>query len=231
MKKTTKNIFSGQERKRRRLNDDAIPTKFPGVPSYLSRTLPKKRSENSTSAGRLKQEGQRLEASIKQFLNEDRVEKFEDLLSAKHEFPSSWKITSWESTDKIVLEEITFDEEEKPKFDYSLTIYRSLNFCLVKNDTVLSSAKVSKTFKESKIQRFSDVANILAYLRADSSQEQKKKDSIDACISLLEKILEAEDEDSGDYPKLSFLKTQLCLISTPVSSRRYIKLSDVLVYS
>ena len=124
-------------------------------------------------------------------------------------YPPSWKITSVKTDESIVLEEIIFDEEQRPKFSYSLTVYNTLNFLLVKSDCILSNSKVQHICKN-KIERKSDVGNILAFLR--SLDELKKEDQVHQCLLLIDRLLDNEDEASSPAKKLAFIRSQLELV-------------------
>ena len=205
--------YLGQERKRRRLNEDAIPSKFTGVPAYLSKQRPKKRSVSALSSERQRNEAVKAEEAGKAFLDTDKITTFEDIILNSPELPSSWKIISWQSEEKLVLEEIIFDEEGRPKLGYSLTIFESLGFNLVKGETIVPSSNVKHICKLEKIERFSDVSNILAYLRSNLSPEDNQTHQLKMCISKLSKIIEAENQESDNCKKLLFLRDQLALIN------------------
>ena len=64
-----------------------------------------------------------------------------------------------------------------------------------------------------KIERFSDVSNILAYLRSNLSPEDNQTHQLKMCISKLSKIIEAENQESDNCKKLMFLRDQLALIN------------------
>ena len=205
----TKCFVSGPNRKIRCLQPEAIPSIFPGVPSYLSITIPKPRSEKSTRDARAKQEFQRSEEAAKSFLDEDIIVNLEQLNTSSN-FPPSWKITSVKNDDNIILEEIIFDEEQKPNFGYSLTVFQTLKFRLVKSNCILPNSRVQHICKNSKIERVSDVQNILAFLR--NLDDVKKEDQVYRCLQQLDRILEEEDEDSPRAKKLAFIRSQLALV-------------------
>ena len=147
----TKCFVPGPNRKIRCLQPEAIPSIFPGVPSYLSITIPKPRSEKSTRDARAKQEFQRSEEAAKSFLDEDIIVNLEQLNTSSN-FPPSWKITSVKNDDNIILEEIIFDEEQKPNFGYSLTVFQTLKFRLVKSNCILPNSRVQHICKNSKMR-------------------------------------------------------------------------------
>ena len=149
----------------------------------------------------------------------DKIASFEDIILNPPVLPSTWKIISWQNEEKLVLEEIIFDEEGKPKLGYSLTILESLAFNLVKGETKLPASRVKHICKFERIERFSDVSNILAFLRSDLNLKENQKDQLKLCVSNLSTFIEAQDEASDEYKKLLFLRDQLALINK--THRRY----------
>ena len=212
----TKCFVPGPNRKIRCLQPEAIPSIFPGVPSYLSITIPKPRSEKSTQDARAKQEFQRSEEAAKSFLDEDIIVNLEQLNTSSN-FPPSWKITSVKNDDNIILEEIIFDEEQKPNFGYSLTVFQTLKFRLVKSNCILPNSRVQHICKNSKIERVSDVQNILAFLR--NLDDVKKEDQVYRCLQQLDRILEEEDEVHHEPKNLlsSEVNLLLCILSNLVT--------------
>ena len=77
----------------------------------------------------------------------------------------------------------------------------------------MPSSNVKHICKLEKIERFSDVSNILAYLRSNLSPEDNQTHQLKMCISKLSKIIEAENQESDNCKKLLFLRDQLALIN------------------
>ena len=154
-------------------------------------------------------------------MSSDKVQNFETFASSALDFPSSWSIVSWKTDESIVFEEITFNEEGKPVLRYSLTVFKSLNFDLVKSGIFLPSNKVKHICNKNLIERLSDPVNIIAYLRSDASQEDEKFHKIHHCIRLLDSLLEQEEPSSAAFKKLNFFTSQLSLVFVSIGSRRY----------
>lgn len=184
-----------------------MPSQFPGVPSYLSFKPPARRSEATTGEGRRQQQVSRTEEKAKSFLNEDCLNDFDQLTLASVDIPSSWNIISFKNEEKILFEEVVFDEDGRPQFKFSLTVFRSLRFQLVVAECVLSPSKVSHICKKKQLERKSDVRNILAFLRCQDGAT--KEDRASQCLQTLNALIENEVEDSSSFLKLSFIKGQL----------------------
>ena len=155
--------------KYRRLKDTAIPHIFPGLPAYLSKKKPQPRPQTCSSTSRARNEISRHEEEVEKFLSADSVQSFEDLMkNIKTDFPPSWNVISLFKDHQIFLEELTFGDDEKPSLWYSLTIRQNLQFQLVSNNIILPSQKVEHLSKAGKIERYSDVKNLMAFLRSYS---------------------------------------------------------------
>jgi hypothetical protein len=152
--------------KYRRLKETAVPHIFPGLPAYLSKKKALPRPDASSSTSRARNDFSRHELEVEKFLSEDLVESFNELQTKiKTDFPPSWSVISLTKDHKIFLEELTFGDDEKPSLWYSLTIRENLQFQLVSNDAILPIKKVEHISKSGKIERYTDVKNLMAFLR------------------------------------------------------------------
>jgi hypothetical protein len=211
------------ELKLRRLKKEAIPRRFPNCPSYLSTKKPKERSETSTSTARRRKQAEKAESEAELFLGLDSVESFEELSDKlPTQFPPSWSVTTLKDEDKIVLEDLTVDEDGKPTLKFSLTILKSLEFVLSSKDVIVPTSKVKHITLNKKIQRHSDVLNILAFLNSFSDGQPNVQDVINYCISKLSDAgKEVQTENSSLSTKIEFLIEQLKLSIVPPGGRRY----------
>lgn len=155
--------------KYRRLKDSAIPHIFPGLPAYLSKVKTQSRPQTSSSTSRARNVFSRNEQEVENFLSKDSVDSFKDLLTnIKTDFPPSWNVVSLFKDRRIFLKEVTFGDDEKPILWYSLTINENLQFQLVSNNIILPTKKAEHISKAGKIERYSDVKNLMAFLRSYS---------------------------------------------------------------
>ena len=219
-----KNVYRNNgDLKLRRLKKEAIPRLFPNCPSYLSTKKPKERSATSTSGARRSKLAEKAESEAARFLALDAVESFEELAeNLPSQFPPSWSVTTLKDEEKLVLEDLTVDEDGKPTLKFSLTIFKSLEFVLSSKDVIVPTSKVKHITSNKKIQRHSDVMNILAFLNSFSDGEPNVQDVIEYCISKLSaasKEVETENDDLSS--KLEFLIEQLRLSIALPSGRRY----------
>jgi hypothetical protein len=158
--------------KYRRLKESAVPHIFPGLPGYLSKVKTQPRQQTSLSTSRARNELSRHEQEVDKFLSADKVESFEELMkNIKTDFPPSWNVVSLFKDRQIFLEEVTFGDDEKPSLWYSITITENLQFQLVSNNIILPSQKAGHITKSGKIERSSDVKNLMAFLRSYSDTQ------------------------------------------------------------
>ncbi len=205
---------------RRRLRDGAFPSKFPGLPSYLSIKIPPRRPQSTSFEERRNKKIQETENQAAEFLESDRVPSFEDISTEKLALPSSWNIITWKDEKQFILEEMVLDEESKPKLGFSLTVLKTLQFQLVVDDKFLSTSKVNHITKKQVIERYSDIFNILAFLKSYHESTVTKEDVIEHCIKKLNFAIESCD-NTEIVTKLSFINSQLSLLNGPAQSRRY----------
>ena len=124
--------------------------------------------------------------------------------------------------DKIVLDGISFNDDGKPKFKYSLSIEENLEMKMYSQDFLVPAAKLSHITNSGKIERHSDISNILAFLNNYSDMPANPEDVLDHCVLKLTKVLEeSQNIDEVKSKKISFLIEQLQLANQAVHSRRY----------
>ena len=93
---------------------------------------------------------------------------------------------------------------------------------LYSQDFLLPATKVSHITNSGKIERQSDISNILAFLNNFSDMPANPEDVVDHCVLKLTKVLEeSQNIDEVKSKKISFLVEQLQLANQTVHSRRY----------
>jgi hypothetical protein len=127
-----------------------------------------------------------------------------------------------QETDKIVLDGVSFNDDGKPKFKYSLTIEENLEIKIFSQDFLVPATKVSHITQSGKIERLSDISNILAFLNNFSDMPADSIDVINHCVLKLTKLLEdSQNIDEVKAKKISFLVEQLRLANQRTHTRRY----------
>jgi len=160
---------------KKHLKPTAVPTIFPGLPSYLSQKSSCERSENATSFSRHAEASKRANEQAKQFLASDNVQNFAQLKQnfEKH-LPSSENIFSLKKNSNVFVEEMVFNDDE-PKILYGIQIEDSLKFQAFVNGALVSHRSTTHICQDGKIERFSDIANICAFLRSLANDQVKIK--------------------------------------------------------
>lgn len=215
---------TGPELIKKRLTPEAVPRYFHGCPSYLSSTKPLQRSETSTLESRRQRAAETLDKKAEEFLKADTVSDFQSLMQnfSSLVFQSSWNIVTLKLQDKVVIEGADFDEDGLPSLRFSLTIHSGLDFSLFVGKAAIPASKVKSIAETCRIERLSDVENILAFLNAYSSQEPDPKDVVEDCITKLSRLAkQTVVKDDVLSQKLEFLGEQLSLALMPANSRRY----------
>ena len=220
---TNKYRKTGSDLVKKRLKPEAVPRLFPGCPSYLSSQKPLQRSDNTTLESRRHRAAVTAEKKAQDFLDADNVSDFKSLVQKLPvAFPSSWNIVTLKMEDKVIIEGAEFDEDGMPSLKFSITINAGLDFSLFVNSTSISASKVKHITENSKITRFSDVDNILAFLNSYSCQEPDPKDVVEECIKKLSRLSkQTVVNDDVLSQKLDFISEQLSLALMPVNARKY----------
>jgi hypothetical protein len=83
---------------------------------------------------------------------------------------------------------MAFTEDLKPYLTYSLTVFKSLEFSIVSNDVVLPNESVEHITQFGKIERHSDISNILAHLKSNSEKNSNTEHSVTYFVKKLQEI-------------------------------------------
>ena len=204
------------------LKHDAVPRIFPNLPSYLTSHRPKERPSSSTSASRFQVMELKMNEEAENFLDADRISTFEDLKTLKAaSFPSSWNVISHEGSDRIIFDEILLNEDGRPTFKFSLTVQLNLQVVMFTRNISVPIKRILHICKSGKIERLSDVTNILAFLNSFADSPQPVEDTLHNYTSRLEEILESSEISETLSLKLLFLMEQLKLLKGSPQSNRY----------
>ena len=208
---------------RKYLKPNAVPRKFPGLPDYLSSSRPEDRSRATTSSSRLERENLLISKKCEDFLLADKVTSFEELLSKlPSSFPPSWMVITLNRSKSVIFEEVSINDEGNPGFLFSLTIEETLNFAMFSNGIKVSVLKVKNISPNQKIERASDIQNILAFLSSYSEMNPQPEDVIEHCVHKLKRVQkESTDASSEMVTKLSFITEQLDLSKQKCHTKRY----------
>ncbi len=194
---------------------------FTGLPKYLSTSKSKPRSKTALSSQRQLKDISLAETAAEDFLDKDKVKLFTELVVPNpSEFPSSWNIVSLKHTNRLMLEEIAFDDDGNPSLLFGLTISENLCFQMTVNGVSVPLDKV-KHINSGKIERHSDLNNLIAFLKS-YSEKLNPEDTISSCVKRLTALKSAVETANPELgKKLTFLTEQLNLSKESQRSRRY----------
>ena len=209
------------ELKTRQLKPDAVPRKFPSLPAYLSSSRPKERSEAATRESRVHRQAEKLEAESHDFLQSDKISGLDCLKSLKlSDFPSSWSVITRESSESMLFEEISFDEDGKPSFKFSLTVDATLQVKVFARGFEVPLKKIFHIVKQGKVERISDVSNICAFLNSYADVSPTATEVVQSCVAKLDVVIQENTTNEISTTKLIFLAEQLrLLVGNPHSNR------------
>lgn len=210
-------------RKRYKLVDNAIPSLFSNLPSYLSspsstnpRTDPDQRRENIRY---------RENEQIDNFLNEDLIPSFDKLIIVKDIIKSDWQIF-------VENERITYFKLKEGSVPLeiltSVTVSRSLTIKVFHEGKLIPKAEFNFLFdinvnKELCVQRYSQLENLFVFL--NNITPGATGISSTSILKSLETFLKEEnvhsDEENELLSCIKFFCEQLILLRKISKGRRY----------
>ena len=180
------------------------------------------RSEAATREARAHREEEKVEAETCHFLQADQISTLNSLRALRSsDFPTSWNVITHQSTDTILFEEISFDEDGMPGFKFSVTVESDLQATIFARGLKLPLKKISHIVRNGKVERISDVSNICAFLNSYADTSPAADDIIASCVAKLELVLQENDAEEVSIPKLNFLTEQLRLLKGSSQSNRF----------
>ena len=210
---------------RKRLKGDAVPSKFPNLPKYLSTEKPEARLTHTSMECRRQKEEDTLQKKVSQFFGKDEVTDFHSLEKKKGNvrLPGGVNVLS---EDNCILFLALEKKEAIYGIKFCLEIAHDLVFSMMRHDRPLKNAVVSHILTENKITKVSQIENILAYLANGDCSTGTVPSLPDAIDMFCETMMQVDMNDMTRN-KCSFLCEQLKLMAVPLKLRRYS--SDLLV--
>lgn len=198
------------KRDRLKLRDDAVPTVFENLPTYLTKTLP---TERKNPEERKLLAEQRLELKKKQEDQLDTVESFECLIrnyKTKLDFNDE-NLYHKVFDNQLVFFKVALVDNQYPSIIHSLNITNDLGFYVVKNNILIKNEAYLRTFSANlKVDKWSKLRHVVLSVFKENvpiAQVDKLRNVND----LLDDISDSIDFDSNARGKLRFLKEQLNL--------------------
>lgn len=208
-----------QRLKKRYLKDGAVPTKFPNLPRYFSKTAPTPRSGLSTSSSRHHRDVLMMEEQSQRFINEDKLSSFEELLSKIHKETISSDFIIFEND--LGLNMVIIRSNLPYRITASLTIDRSLSIQIYHHEKHIPTNSYDHIMqKQTRISLLSQAVNLMAFIKSldDSSEVVNHKV---VAIECLDTYIEDGVDNPEEILMVSFLKEQLELSCVSKHGRRY----------
>ncbi len=203
----------------RRLKDDAVPSIFPNLPSYLTRAAPPARSEAATSLSRQAKVQERLKVQEDAFLAKDMISSLDQLREKRHELTVP-KGTDFIDRGNAIIFLSFNDQLRPPTVQYHMHINDRLQVEMSAGGQSISRDNIKHLISGGiRVQTLSSVSNILSFLKATAERcKDDPREIVSQAAESLGKIsLGSEELDR----KLGFLCEQLGLVISTKNHRHY----------
>lgn len=205
---------------RPRLKDDAVPTIFPGYPSYLTKiTTNSSRDDPETRNIRTEERNIKfaLDLSLKSKEEYDAQRKFENIKELyeclkKHKPSVFWDII--ERKDSVIFLNL-ITHSGSVNMGYAVHIDEQLQLNLSYKGKILNHFS---SFKFPMCVKYiSDIFNVLECIETMCDNHLEAQSFVDVIISLLDKLAETDEK----LKVINFLKEQITLFATKPQKYRY----------
>lgn len=201
------------------LLEGAVPTIFPNLPKYLSKTLPAERRDPEERRGNFLK---RYKQKSEQWLQEDIIKSFDHCIN---EFKQ--QVTFAKYKVEVFKEKIVFfqaDFSSKPLISVCITIYDTLILDVFKNNYYVIPNDLKWILSNSKLDRWSQLQNILDRYAQDKETPLSFSNLFDDAKTSLQRLntfLKTMDYDDFVISNFEFLCEQINLTFTEKHSKRY----------
>jgi len=204
------------------LKPDAVPTVYSTLPSYFTKEKPPERSHTTRICARLEADNTRLQQANKKLLEAGKVTTLEELLLGMRDETLPGGIHTIIYDQRLVYANFILNKESGLKTVFSLAIYLDLSFDIHLDGKRLPLSSVSHLLSSDKITNTCTLANILAFVKAQSEKVPEQRFQIDTLVDSLATAIEEEFSlDESVNGKLLFLVEQLKLATMSPYRRRY----------
>ena len=140
------------------------PSIFPNLPTYMTKSLPERRSESTSVQKRFKRQYDAAELEATEFLAADEVttlEELDDKLACEDNLPKD--VLRIKSDNKLTLYCLKENDFGQLVVKYSLKIEDDLQFSMWCYETKVPLTKALHIFRDRKVNSCSGVVNVLYY--------------------------------------------------------------------
>lgn len=218
----------GEQRRRRKLKDDAVPSVFPNLPSYLSSPPNVPRSSSAMSESRLERENLTITESIQEF---ERCDEIIDLTSLKQKaeyspLPAGFVLYPSNVADLIFTK---LECSDSVYIAASVIVKPDLSFIAYRNGKRCDEKHYENQMNYSRrVASFTDFQNLLAFL---GNYDASNISPLPEIVTSIESYAQASQLSFSQRQKLEFLSEQLLLVeysNTRIHGRKYSKATLVI---
>ena len=221
-----------QQLKKLRLKATAVPSTFPGLPKYLSKQIPVKRSTiSSTLSARLEKTNAKIkENNEKLFIQEE----LHDFNSFKKKLNGCTMPSGYIKVERNNCVEFHYisnseDESTAPSLNASIIVRENLSVTAFVSSILLSKSAYNHLMKSENVTNVTEVCNILAFCKNLCTDLHYKRtnhqDSLNLAISILDCCWtitnEMVDFEGNTSLLIKFVTEQLKLLQLQKGVRRY----------
>jgi hypothetical protein len=211
-----------QDLARKIIKADAVPTVFSLLPTYLTKEKPPERSQMTGSSARLEADNIRLQRANDQVLEVGHITTLEELQFKMEGATLPEGIHKIYYQEKLVYAYFSLDKQIGLRTVFSLAVSQDLSFGIHLDGKRLPSSAVSHLVTTGKISDTGTLANMLAFVKAQSEKVPEQRFQIDALVDSLTAAIEEDSTlDERTTGKLLFLIEQLRLATISPYTRRY----------
>ncbi|XP_069670973.1 uncharacterized protein [Periplaneta americana] len=194
-----------------KLTDDAVPSKFPNQPSYMS-SIYKQKCEGLQE--RRKEEETEDEDAFRKWVTDDVISDF-NMFKSRIQNMKIDGFTVIINDMEVVFLKIDCTSEV-PKIIVSLKINNELRIINIShNDIPISSSKLDWLLGSDKVMdKWSKFDTLLNHLKSYNIRSMSPNEKLELASNLLGSCCNEIDESFGIYSKVKFLKEQVSLLRT-----------------
>lgn len=188
------------------LKENVKPSVFPNQPSYFTQPVVIPRATTSHFESRMLKENAAIQKQIDKMEKLDSISSLDDIYDqSKHSvLPGNFFLRRSTVTPACLF--LSVDENASPPLlQASIRVNEDLSFSAWSSNGLVAKDQLTSSMKfPQKIQRFSDLLNLMSFLNSEP-----KADRLPEVIHMLEKYIESESSSESRRKKLAFICEQL----------------------
>jgi len=204
---------------KRRLKSDVAPSVFTDLPTYYAFENAPQRSGLSTSSSRHEKEAARLEECCEAFLNADKIDNFNDLITKLSEELGRQKYLIHHVDNGVYL--IHLSEQTPPSILATIFINTELEVALFQDQKSIPSSAYHHILPTKKVTLLSHVSNLMAFGKNKKLDQATKEEQFQSKVNdtIFDFLVVTENEQQISF--LKFIAEQISLLFTSKHQRRY----------